>query len=132
MKNEAAPKGNNINLDNSDNTAIKPAHKIEVALYTILKQGPLGINQPEAQSMYYESALHSTISALKNKRDLNFISEPDQSSVHYFYQKPFHRYWLATDKDRVKALRLLNTYRVNRGLPKVDFPAWHDNNSKAA
>ena len=39
---------------------------------------------------------------------------------------------LATDEDRVMALKLLNAYRSNRGLPKVHFEAWHKPDSKAA
>ncbi|WP_218312344.1 hypothetical protein [Alteromonas antoniana] len=132
MRREAAPKDDNAYARNSNCTQNKPPHKVEVALYSILKRGPLGIAQPEAQSLYYESALHSTISDLKNNRGIDFISEPDPSTVHYFYQKPFNRYWLATDKDREKALRLLNAYRTNRGLSKVDFPSWHTDNDKAA
>lgn len=128
----ATPKSDNTKPNTGNVTPNKPPHKVEVALYSILKRGPLGISQPEAQSLYHESSLHSTISYLKNNRGIDFISEPDPSTVHYFYQKPFNRYWLATDKDREKALRLLNAYRANRGLSKVDFPSWHTDNDKAA
>ena len=76
--------------------------------------------------------MHTTISSLKNERGIGFVSEPDFETVVHFYQKPFNRYWLAADEDRVMALKLLNAYRSNRGLPKVHFEAWHKPDSKAA
>lgn len=131
IKDEATPKGSNTNTTNNT-TPTKPPFKIELALYAILKNGSLGITQPEAFSSYRESCLHTTISSLRHEKGIGFLAKPDLETVVYCYQKPFNRYWLASDKDRVKALRLLNAYRVNRGLAKVDNEAWHDLENKAA
>lgn len=133
---KAAPKGSsniiNTRTVNSQSTEMRPPYKIELALNALLNKGPQGITQPEAFNAYRESCLHTTISSLKNERGIGFVSEPDFETVAHFYQKPFNRYWLAADEDRVMALKLLNAYRSNRGLPKVHFEAWHKTASKAA
>ena len=130
-KDEDTPKGSNTNtIDNT--TPTKPPFKIELALYAILKNGSLGITQPEAFSSYRESCLHTTISSLRHEKGIGFLAKPDLKTVVYCYQKPFNRYWLASDKDRVKALRLLNSYRSSRGLVKVDYEAWHNPDEEAA
>lgn len=122
----------NRRLYSSYTTEKRPPYKIEMALFSILHNGPQGITQPEAFNAYRESCLHTTISSLKNEKGINFVSQPDFNTVAYFNQKPFSRYWLASDKDRVKAQKLLNAYRFNRGLPKVNFEAWHKPDNKAA
>ncbi len=135
---KAAPKDSSITVptnrltNNANTKENKQPYKIELALFSILHNGPQGITQPEAFNAYRESCLHTTISSLKNEKGINFVTEPDFETVVHFYQKPFNRYWLATDEDRVMALKLLNAYRSNRGLPKVNFEAWHKPNSKAA
>ena len=130
-KDEATPKGSNTNTINN-NTPTRPPFKIELALYAILKNGSLGITQPEAFSSYRESCLHTTISSLRHEKGIGFLAKPDLETVVYCHQKPFNRYWLASDNDRVKALRLLNAYRSNRGLAKVEYEAWHNPDGKAA
>ena len=117
---------------NSNTTENKGPYKIELALFSILHNGPRGITQPEAFTSYRESCLHTTISSLKHEKGINFVSQPDFNTVAYFNQKPFSRYWLASDKDRVKAQKLLNAYRSNRGLSKVNIEAWHNPDNKAA
>lgn len=133
---KAAPKGSsniiNTRTVNSQSTEMRPPYKIELALNALLNKGPQGITQPEAFNAYRESCLHTTISTLKNEKGITFVSEPDFETVVHFNQKPFSRYWLATDEDRVKALRLLNAYRSSRGLVKVNFDAWHSSPDKAA
>jgi len=133
---KAAPKDSNTGINTrtsqSQSNQTKPPFKVELALYAILHKGAQGITQPEAFNAYRESCLHTTISSLKNERGIGFVSEPDFETVVHFYQKPFNRYWLAADEDRVMALKLLNAYRSNRGLPKVHFEAWHKTASKAA
>ncbi|MBL3809566.1 hypothetical protein [Alteromonas macleodii] len=133
---KAAPKGSsniiNTRTVNSQSTEMRPPYKIELALNALLNKGPQGITQPEAFNEYRESCLHTTISTLKNEKGITFVSEPDFETVVHFNQKPFSRYWLATDEDRVKALRLLNAYRSSRGLVKVNFDAWHKPDNKAA
>ena len=133
---KAAPKGSsniiNTRTVNSQSTEMRPPYKIELALNALLNKGPQGITQPEAFNAYRESCLHTTISSLKNEKGISFVAEPDFETVVHFYQKPFNRYWLAADEDRVMALKLLNAYRSNRGLPKVHFDAWHKPDSKAA
>lgn len=122
----------NRRIYSSDTTENKGPYKIELALFSILHNGPRGITQPEAFTSYRESCLHTTISSLKHEKGISFVSQPDFNTVAYFNQKPFSRYWLASDKDRVKAQRLLNAYRSNRGLPKVNFEAWQKPDNKAA
>ena len=133
---KAAPKDslNDINTrtNQTQSNKIKPPFKVELSLNAILHKGAQGITQPEAFNAYRESCLHTTISTLKNEKGIGFVSEPDLETVVHFYQKPFNRYWLATDEDRVMALKLLNAYRSNRGLPKVNFEAWHSSPDKAA
>ena len=133
---KAAPKGSsniiNTRTVNSQSTEMRPPYKIELALNALLNKGPQGITQPEAFNAYRESCLHTTISSLKNERGIGFVSEPDFETVVHFYQKPFNRYWLATDEDRVMALKLLNAYRANRGLHKLPFEAWHTPDNQAA
>lgn len=130
-KDEAAPKGDNIRVDAENCTPTRPPIKIERSLLAILSSGPRGLIQPEAYSQYGESCLHTVVSTLRNK-GINLISLPDHDSVRYFNQKPFSRYWLATDKDRLRAVNLLNHYRQKRGLGKLDFAPWHDTNKKSA
>lgn len=131
----AAPKDSteNIQLTNTDQST-KKHHplKIELALNSILHAGPKGITQPEAQATYRESCLHTTISALRHSKGIEFISHSDQDTVVYYNQKPFSRYWLASDEDRKKALKLLNAYRANRGLPKANYGPWHSSPNEAA
>lgn len=111
--------------------ATKRPPKIELNVLSLLQQGPKGLNQPEAHSLYRESCLNTSICSLK-KKGISIISLPDLDSVRYFNQKPFHRYWLATDTDRQRAVNLLNHYRQKRGLGKIDFAPWHDNDKKSA
>ncbi|MFY0667313.1 MAG: hypothetical protein JXQ95_04720 [Alteromonas stellipolaris] len=130
---KAAPTGSKFKPLTETNIAEnKRPYKVELALNTILHNGPRGITQPEAFTSYRESCLHTTISSLKHEKGINFVSQPDFNTVVYFNQKPFSRYWLASDKDRVNALKLLNAYRSNRGLPKVSYEAWHKPDNKAA
>lgn len=130
---KAAPTGSEFTPLTKTNIAEnKRPYKVELALNSILHNGPRGITQPEAFTSYRESCLHSTISSLKHEKGINFISQPDFNTVVYFNQKPFSRYWLASDKDRVNALKLLNAYRSNRGLTKVSYEAWHKPDNKAA
>ena len=132
MKNEAAtPKGDNIRVDAENCTPTEPPKKIELNVFSLLHQGPKGLNQPEAHSLYRESCLNTSICSLK-KKGISIISLPDLDSVRYFNQKPFHRYWLATDIDRQRAVNLLNHYRQKRGLGKIDFAPWHDTDKKSA
>ncbi|AEF03710.1 hypothetical protein [Alteromonas naphthalenivorans] len=130
---KAAPTGSEFTPLTKTNIAEnKRPYKVELALNSILHNGPRGITQPEAFSSYRESCLHTTISSLRHDKNIDFISLPDLETVAHFHQKPFNRYWLATDSDRVKALRLLNFYRSNRGLEKVKYEAWHSTSDKAA
>ncbi|MDO6565825.1 hypothetical protein Q4561_02025 [Alteromonas sp. 1_MG-2023] len=130
---KAAPTGSEFKPLTKTNIAEnKRPYKVELALNSILHNGPRGITQPEAFTSYRESCLHTTISSLKHEKGINFISQPDFNTVVYFNQKPFSRYWLASDKDRVNALKLLNAYRSNRGLTKVSYEAWHKPDYKAA
>lgn len=123
--NEATPKGDNITIHNTDVTPIeKPRKKSERALSLILSKGAIGVTWPDALLSYRESALNSTISAFK-KKGINFISQPDLKTVSHYGQKPFHRYWLATEKDRKRAENLLNHYRKERGLHPLYFTPWH-------
>jgi hypothetical protein len=129
--NEATPKGDNITIHNDDITANqKPRKKFDWALYVILSRGPKGVAWPEALMSYHESALNSTISSLR-KKGIDFISEPDHNTISHHGQKPFNRYWLATDKDRQRAENLLNHYRKERGLPPLHFAPWHNSNDAA-
>ena len=130
---KAAPTGSQLKPLTDTNIAenIRP-YKIELALKSILHNGPRGITQPEAQATYRESCLHTTISALRHSKGIEFISHPDQDTVVYYNQKPFSRYWLASDEDRKRALKLLNAYRANRGLPKVNYGPWHSSSNEAA
>jgi hypothetical protein len=129
---EATPKGSNTKTDTSNTTEKRPPYKIELALNAILHNGPRGLTQPEAFISYRESCLHTTISTLRHLKEIQFIAHPDFDTVVHFHQKPFNRYWLATDSDREKALRLLNAYRSKRGLETVDYEAWHSSTNKAA
>lgn len=128
---EATPKGDNITIHNADVTPIKKrCKKSEKALSLILAKGAVGVTWPDALLSYRESALNSTISAFK-KKGINFISKPDLTTVNHVGQKPFHRYWLVSDKDRQRAENLLNHYRKKRGLAPLHFAPWH-NSSDAA
>lgn len=132
---KAAPKDSKESLGLNGSTQSTKKHqpyKIELALNSILHNGPRGITQPEAQIAYRESCLHTTISALRHSKDIEFVSHPDQDTVVYYNQKPFSRYWLASDEDRKKALKMLNAYRANRGLGKVNYGPWHNSTDKAA
>lgn len=129
---EATPKGSNTKTDTSNTIEKRPPYKIELALNSILLNGPRGITQPEAFTSYRESCLHTTISSLRHEKDIQFISLPDLDTVAHFHQKPFNRYWLAVDEDRKRALNLLNAYRANRGLLKVNYGPWHSLPKEAA
>ena len=130
---EDSPITTSINTLNNLNTTLnKRPFKIELALNSILHNGPRGITQPEAFTSYRESCLHTTISSLRHEKGIKFIAQPDLNTVVYFHQKPFNRYWLESDEDRVKALKLLNAYRFNRGLERVYYEAWHSSTDKAA
>ena len=126
-----------LNNDGPNKLAMFPTRSLPVKnpgalnVFSLLHQGPKGLNQPEAHSLYRESCLNTSVSALK-KKGISIISLPDLDSVRYFNQKPFHRYWLATDTDRQRAVNLLNHYRQKRGLGKLEFAPWHDNDKKSA
>lgn len=123
--NEATPKGDNITIHNDTVTPIdKRCKKFEKALSLILTKGANGVTWQDALMSYHESALNSTVSALK-KKGIDFISEPDLTTVNHVGQKPFHRYWLVADKDRQRAENLLNHYRKKRGLGPLHFTPWH-------
>ena len=111
--------------------ATRPPLKIELNLFYFLKQGPAGLNQPEAHRFYGESCLHTSVSSLKNK-GVSLIAFRDLDTIRHFNQKPFNRYWLARDCDRRKAQSLLNHYRNKRGLDSLEFAPWHDTNKKSA
>lgn len=115
MKNEAAPKGNNIKMCKSDVTEILPPYKLELCLELLLQAGSAGITQPNAYCAYHDSCLHSTISALHNCHDVKIMRRPDKSTVIHRRQKPFCRYWLMDANQHHKALNLLNYYRQKRG-----------------
>lgn len=133
MKNDAAAQGgDNIRVDADKLAPTRPPFKVELALFTILSRGATGINQPEAHEAYRESCLHSTISQLKNGSGISFTAFADLDTVRYFNQKPFNRYWLTRDSDRIKAENLLNHYRQKRGLGKLEFAPWHDTDKKSA
>lgn len=133
---KAAPKDSiesiNTKTEHNHSNANKPPYKVELALNALLHKGPQGITQPEAFMIYRESCLHTTISSLKNGKGICFISQPDYETIAHFHQKPFSRYWLASNTDREKALKLLNAYRSNRGLEKLNYEAWHTSTGKAA
>ena len=128
----AAQMGDNIRVDADKLAPTRPPYKIELALFTILSRGSCGINQPEAYAAYRESCLHSTISQLKHGSGISFTAFADLDTVRYFNQKPFNRYWLTDNSDRLKAENLLNHYRQKRGLGKLDFSSWHDTDKKSA
>lgn len=118
-KEEATQMSGNSELDNSDNTAIKPPIKMELCITLLIQRGESGLTQPEAYSVYEESCLHTSISTLQNKHGLIIARSPDKSTAVHYRQKPFYRYWLADEYQSQKALVLLNHYRTKRGLTPI-------------
>ncbi|WP_032095045.1 MULTISPECIES: hypothetical protein [unclassified Alteromonas] len=129
-KNEATPKGDNIKNGNSYVTEIGPRIKSEYTLEMLLKVGPNGITQPEAYSVYRESCLHSTISALQNQHDIKIMRRSDKQSIVHKRQKPFSRYWLPDIVQANRALTLLNFYRKQRNAPSLKLSAIYQPTSK--
>ncbi|WP_338456693.1 hypothetical protein [uncultured Alteromonas sp.] len=70
MKDEATQTGSNTKSDTPDNTATMQPRKIELSLYWLLTKGARGLVQPEAHTLYRESALHTTISSLKHEKGI--------------------------------------------------------------
>lgn len=97
---------------------IKPASKIETALSLILLKGREGLTQPEAQKAYYDSCLHSTVSAIQTTHGIQVMREPSSKTNHYG-GKPFNRYWIAPGKDRERAQMIIERMASKRGATLV-------------
>ncbi len=132
MKNEATPKGDNIQIGKTDVTSIQPPIKKELFIETLLRSGNRGITQPEAYLTYHESCLHTSVSTLQNLNGIAVLRRSDKSTIVHRRQRAFNRYWLADHNQAEKALRLLNHYRKQRNAPPLSLNDIYPVNGKAA
>jgi hypothetical protein len=117
MKKATTPKSSSLTLHSDESKAKRPPFKIEETVTCLLKFGPSGLTQPEAQSIYRESCLHTVISILQNDYGIQIIRKQEPRTNKY--RKPFTRYSLAGGKAEVLAVCLLNSLRFKRGMMPV-------------
>jgi hypothetical protein len=117
MQKAATPKSNGLILHTDESKAKRPPFKIEETVSCLLKFGPSGLTQPEANGIYKESCLNTVVSYLHNECgiQINRKLEP----AHNKHRRPFNRYWLADSKAEVLAVCLLNNLRFKRGMAPI-------------
>ena len=91
--------------------SVKPPGKLEVATSYLLERSLIS---PEANKLYFDSCLHSTVSALQNKYGLEFEKTTEPSKV-FPKAKPFTRYKLS-ERSKPDALKLVQFWQKKRGF----------------
>ncbi|MDT0626886.1 hypothetical protein [Alteromonas sp. W364] len=112
--------------------AKRPPFKLELILLCLLRTGSDGMNQPEASIVYGETCLHSSVSALQHKHGIMINRIPESWPHRHGGKTYFKRYWLATAKDEVKALVLLNQIRSKRGMYPLQLRKYFELPNRAA
>jgi len=100
----------------TDTNSAKPPFKMEVALMLFIQHGEQGMNTLEANQLYGDTALHSTVSDATNKHGINFKHQPEGIQNRVGTISRFTRYSLLSDDDVLRAKKLINNYRARRGL----------------
>jgi hypothetical protein len=101
----------------------RPPFKIEISLQFFIERKQQGMITLEANALYGDTALHSTVSDATNKHGVKFKHQPESIRNRSGGISRFTRYSLLTDDDILRAQKLVNRYRDHRGLsPQVWEP----------
>jgi hypothetical protein len=100
----------------SNTKPTRPPFKIEIALRLFIERGQQGMNTLEANALFGDTALHSTVSDATNKHGVKFKHQPESVRNRAGSISRFTRYSLLTGSDILRAKKLVNNYRAYRGL----------------
>jgi len=118
MKKISAPKESVKTTDLYSNTKPKRApFKIEVTAMLFVERGTKGMNSPEANCEYGESCLHTSVSTLYNDHGISFKRQSESFINRAGTKSTFTRYSILTIDDELRAKKLVEDFRVRRGLP---------------
>jgi len=109
-------KGARASLCSNFTKPAKPPYKMEVALMLFIQYGKQGMNTLDANKLYGDTALHSTVSDATNKHRINFKHQPEGIKNRVGTISRYTRYSLLTKNDELRAKKLINHYRHRRGL----------------
>lgn len=94
----------------------RPPYKIELCIIELLERGEAGLIELEALQAYGETCLHSTISTLSNKFNLELKRGSHQHNSKRKVVVNFTRYSLADEQQIINAKTILSQYRTKRGI----------------
>jgi len=101
----------------------KAPFKIEVTAMLFVERVDQGMNSPEAHYEYGESCLHTSVSTLYNNHGISFKRKSESFTNRAGTTSSFTRYSLLTTDDELRAKKLINNYRLRRGLSPL---TWED------
>lgn len=105
--------------EDSKESKVKPQTKMEAFLVAIYEAGERGINQPEANKLYGESCLHSSISWATNHWGLVIDRQLEPYRTRVGSTTHFMRYALLDPDSRKRALDRIMKYKSVRGAMPI-------------
>lgn len=106
---------------NSNSKIIRPPYKIETALLEFIKAGRAGLNTLEANQIFGETCLHSTVSDITRLHRIRFSHTKESITNRAGTKSFFTRYKLEHKNHNFAAMRLINKYRLKRGARPIDW-----------
>lgn len=133
MRNAATPKlDDSTCLVTGKFIAKRPPFKLEITLLCFLQVGKAGLNQPEANRLYGESCLHTSVSSLQNIHGICLFRQSEPWQHRHGGKTHFTRYMLMDGIAEVKAIALLNKLRLKRGMYPIQPSEYFNLPNKAA
>jgi len=115
MKNNATPKNDATQLDTGNYTLVKPQTKMEKAISYFIERGNEGMTHRDADRLYYDSCLNTTVSLIQSMYGIQVMRKPS-SKTNAYGGKPFHKYWIAPGKERQRAIKIVQQMAEKRGV----------------
>lgn len=118
---------NNTTFNGGDGVLVRPQSKREAYLEALLFVGYFGLNTFQANKIYGDTCLHSSISELRNQIGLNISDTWEILPCRTGQLVRVKRYWLADQKANLHAQKLVDRLRIKRGLKPKYIEQANDN-----
>lgn len=107
---------NNIEGNTPEKEKAKHQTKAEIFAITLIDRLTQGITTFEANSIYQDTCLHTTVSDFRRNHGIILERKQDPYTNSQGRTTKLTRYWL-NQKDVAKVKRIVNTLRLQRGAP---------------
>lgn len=118
---------NNTTLNGGDGALARPQTKREAYLEALLVVGDKGLNTFQANKVYGDTCLHSSVSELRNCLSMDISDTWESVPCRTGQMVRVKRYWLTNDRAVEHAQKLVDRLRIKRGLKPKYIEQANDN-----